>query len=102
MTLKAPRINTIEEALEIFKSNPKDIDLVLTDWSMPSVTGDRLAEIMMGIEPETKVVLFSAFDDGITNENFEPRGIRRVLKKPISMEVLAFTIRQVLKETPEK
>jgi len=95
-------VNTTEEALDIFKSNPKDIDMVLTDWSMPTMTGDRLAEIMIGIEPETRVVLFSAFDDGITNEKFEPRGIRRVLKKPISMEVLAFTLRQVLKETPPK
>lgn len=94
-------VNSTTDALDIFKSDPADIDLVLTDWSMPAITGDRLAEMMVGIKPDTRVILFSAFDDGITNENFEPRGIRRVLKKPISMEVLAFTLRQVLKETPE-
>jgi len=93
--------NSSEKALEIFQSNPESIDLVLTDWSMPAITGDRLAETMVEIKANSKVILFSAFDDGITKGNFEPRCIRRVLKKPISMEVLAFTIRQVI-ETPNE
>lgn len=93
--------NSSEKALEIFQSNPEDINLVLTDWAMPGMTGDRLAEKMMAVKKDAKVILFSAFDDGITQKNFEPRCIRRVLKKPISMEVLAFTIRQVL-QTPNE
>lgn len=93
--------NSSEKALEIFQSNPEDINLVLTDWAMPGMTGDRLAEKMMAVKKDAKVILFSAFDDGITQKNFEPRCIRRVLKKPISMEVLAFTIRQVI-ETPNE
>ena len=93
--------NSSEQALDIFQSNPEDINLVLTDWAMPGMTGDRLAEKMLDIKSGTKVILFSAFDDGITKGNFEPRCIRRVLKKPISMEVLAFTIRQVI-ETPNE
>lgn len=93
--------NSSENALEIFQSNPEDIHLVLTDWAMPGMTGDRLAEKMLEIKTGTKVILFSAFDDGITKGNFEPRCIRRVLRKPISMEVLAFTIRQVI-ETPNE
>jgi len=93
--------NSSEKAIEIFQSNPEDINLVLTDWAIPGMTGDRLAEKMSEIKADTKVILFSAFDDGITQGNFEPRCIRRVLKKPISMEVLAFTIRQVI-ETPNE
>lgn len=91
--------NSSTEALEIFESNPEDVDLVLTDWAMPAITGDRLAEKMLAVKADTKVILFSAFDDGITKENYDPKSIRRVLKKPISMEVLAFTLRQVL-DTP--
>lgn len=91
--------NSTGDALDIFQANPEGIALVLTDWSMPTMTGDRLAEMMIAIRTDAKVILFSAFDDGITKENFNPRAIRRVLKKPISMEVLAFTIRQVL-DTP--
>jgi len=88
--------NSSTEALEIFESAPQDIDLVLTDWAMPAITGDRLAEKMIAVRADTKVIMFSAFDDGITKENYEPKSIRRVLKKPISMEVLAFSLRQVL------
>jgi len=93
--------NSSTEALEIFESDPQDFDLVLTDWAMPAITGDRLAEKMIAVKADTKVILFSAFDDGITKENFDPKSIRRVLKKPISMEVLAFTLRQVL-DTPNE
>jgi signal transduction histidine kinase len=93
--------NSSTEALEVFEADPADIDLVLTDWAMPAITGDRLAEKMIARKADTKVILFSAFDDGITKENFDPKSIRRVLKKPISMEVLAFTLRQVL-DTPNE
>ena len=93
--------NSSTEALEVFESDPQDIDLVLTDWAMPAITGDRLAEKMLAVKADTKVIMFSAFDDGITKENYDPKSIRRVLKKPISMEVLAFTLRQVL-DTPEE
>ena len=93
--------NSSTEALEIFESDPQDFDLVLTDWAMPAITGDRLAEKMLAVRPGTKVIMFSAFDDGITKENYDPKSIRRILKKPISMEILAFTLRQVL-DTPDE
>ncbi len=88
--------NSSAEALETFQTHLEKIDLVITDWAMPGITGDRMAEMMLEIKPDTKVVLYSAFDDGITRDNFRPQGIRRTLKKPLSMEKLAFTVRQVL------
>jgi len=96
--------NSSKEALETFQTHLEDLDLVITDWAMPEITGDRLAEMMVEIKPGTKVILYSAFDDGITKGNFRPQYIgnfrpqyiRRTLKKPLSMEKLAYTVRQVL------
>ena len=80
--------NSSEEALETFQAHLGKLDLVITDWAMPGITGDRLAEMMLEIKPDTKVILFSAFDDGITKGNFQPQNIRYTLKKPIIEEYL--------------
>ncbi len=92
-------INSAEEALEIYRKDPGSIDLLITDWTMPGLTGDRLAEKVIEIRADAKVIIYSAFSGEIDTVKFRANGIRDTLEKPISMENLANTVRIVLDES---
>ncbi len=92
-------VNNSEEALEIYRDNPDSIDLVITDWTMPRLTGDRLAEKINEIRNDAKIIIYSAFSGEFNQVKFRANGIRDALEKPISMENLANTVRIVLDES---
>jgi signal transduction histidine kinase len=92
-------VNSSEEALEIYRQDPDRIDLLITDWTMPGLTGDRLAEKVTEIRSDAKVIIYSAFSGEIDHVKFRANGIRDALEKPISMENLASTVRIVLDES---
>jgi CheY-like chemotaxis protein len=84
------------EALEVFRSEPEAFDLVITDQSMPRLTGIKLAEKMMRIRPDIPVILCTGFSEGIDGEKARATGIREFMMKPFSVRQLAETIRRVL------
>jgi len=90
------KVNSSKEALSVYQQSPQDINLVITDWAMPEITGDRLAEMLIKINPATRVILCSAFDEGVDFEKLAARGIREILKKPVDMNKLAAVVRKVL------
>jgi signal transduction histidine kinase len=92
-------VESSEEALEIYQNDPDRIDLLLTDWTMPGLTGDRLAEKVNEIRSDAKVIIYSAFSGEIDHVKFRANGIRDSLEKPISMQNLANTVRIVLDES---
>lgn len=92
-------VDSSEEALEMYRQAPDSIDLILTDWTMPGITGDRLAELVTEIRSDAKVIIYSAFSGELDQVKFRTNGIRDVLEKPISMENLANTVRIVLDES---
>jgi len=94
------KVNSAKEALEVYRQSHEDIDLVITDWAMPEITGDHLAKMMLRINRKAKVVLFSAFEEGFDAEALFSSGIREILKKPIVMEKLAVVVRKVLDAEP--
>jgi PAS domain S-box-containing protein len=83
-------------ALDMFRANPQGFDLVITDLTMPGITGIKLAEAIHEISPSTPIVLCTGFDEGISRENARMIGIRAILSKPISGAELSRTIRLVL------
>jgi signal transduction histidine kinase/ActR/RegA family two-component response regulator len=85
-----------EEALEEFAAQPDQFDLVLTDMTMPKMTGDQLARKMMDIKPEIPVILCTGFNEAITEEKALAMGIDKFVMKPIVKDKLANTIRAVL------
>jgi signal transduction histidine kinase/CheY-like chemotaxis protein len=89
-----------EEALTLFKSNPADFDLVITDLTMPKMTGDLLAQEFMRIRPEIPVILFTGYSDLVSRERFNALGIRDCLMKPLTRKDLAESIRRIL-DPPE-
>jgi PAS domain S-box-containing protein len=84
------------EALELFKSHPKDFDLVITDMTMPNMTGDQLALKLMSIRPETPVMICTGYSEKITNELLERVNIKALILKPIIRNELLISVRSIL------
>ncbi|MGB2688213.1 MAG: PAS domain S-box protein [Desulfobacterales bacterium] len=89
------RINSIE-AFELFKTRPDAFDLVITDLTMPNMTGDELAKKLMAIRPDIPVILCTGFSTRITEEKSKNMGIRAFILKPLIRKDIAGTIRKVL------
>jgi PAS domain S-box-containing protein len=84
------------EALELFKVQPDKFDLVITDLTMPNMTGDELAQKLMAIRPDIPVILCTGFSTKMTAEKTKKMGIRAFVLKPVIKQDLAETIRTVL------
>ncbi len=85
------------EALELFESSPETFDLVITDMSMPKITGIELSSRLNEIRPDIPVVLITGFSAGITKETIKKANIREMVMKPIISGVLAEAIEKALK-----
>ncbi|MBW1731994.1 MAG: response regulator, partial [Deltaproteobacteria bacterium] len=84
------------EALELFKTKPEEFDLVITDMTMPHMTGDILAQKLMEIRPSIPVIICTGFSERISAEKAKQMGIQGFAMKPLIMEDLARIIREVL------
>ena len=84
------------EALELFRNDPGAFDLVVTDMTMPNMTGVELAQELLRIRPGLPVILCTGFSETITPENAKQYGLREVIMKPIILDQLAAVIRREL------
>ncbi|MCP4691797.1 MAG: response regulator, partial [Desulfobacterales bacterium] len=84
------------EALETFKARPDGFDLILSDVTMPRITGIDLAREILSIRPDMPIILFSGFRKKKVMENAEAIGVRDFIIKPIGTRDLAAVIRTVL------
>ncbi len=86
------------QALETFKelSTQRPFDLVLTDMTMPGLTGFELARELLDIAPQISVVLITGFSRSLNIEAALELGISEVIMKPVTLEKLAKTVRAVL------
>jgi CheY-like chemotaxis protein len=84
------------EALEIFKRNPHQFDLVITDFTMPGLTGAKLAEELLRIRPDLPIIMSTGFSDRISPELAREMGIKSFVYKPLSAKEMARVIRQAL------
>jgi signal transduction histidine kinase len=84
------------KALEMFRVNPGQFDLVITDMTMPKMTGDKLAGEMLKIRPNMPIILCTGYSQKMSSHRAREIGIRKYLKKPIQMGPLARAVREVL------
>ena len=90
------------DALAAFQTNPDSFDLVITDMTMPNMTGDKLACELIKIRPTVPVILCTGFSEMMSKEKAESLGIKGFLMKPVTMPDFSTTIRKVLhKDTAE-
>ncbi len=90
------------EALEVFTADPGAFDLVVTDMTMPMMTGDRLAAELMKMRPELPVLICTGFSHKITPEKAERIGVRGVIKKPVIKTKLSEMVRKALDERRQR
>ena len=86
------------EALELFRNKYSTFDLVITDQSMPNMTGERLAKEMMAIRPDIPIVMCTGFSSVIDEHKAAEIGIVAFLLKPVLKKELASTVRKVLSQ----
>jgi len=84
------------EALEVFRKQPENFDLVITDMTMPKMTGDKLATELLSIRPGIPIILCTGFSERITGEKAKEMGIRKFVMKPLVKSELAKAVREVL------
>jgi len=89
------------EALEEFKQNPNKYDLVLSDYMMPNMTGDKLAMEIRKINKTVPIVLATGFSNNITKEVALSLGITEFLMKPIVGNDLCRAVRECLENARE-
>jgi PAS domain S-box-containing protein len=84
------------EALEVFCSQPDMFDLVLTDQTMPNMTGVEFAGELMALRKDIPVILFTGFSETIDEEKAKSMGIVELIMKPLVMREMAEKIRNIL------
>jgi CheY-like chemotaxis protein len=87
------------EALEAFRANPDKFDLVITDMTMPNMTGDKLAVELIKIRSDIPVILCTGFSEMMSKEKAESLGIKGFLMKPVVLKDLSGMIRKVLDQS---
>ncbi|KGM43803.1 hypothetical protein JY97_04875 [Alkalispirochaeta odontotermitis] len=91
--------NSAADALALFAGQSDQFDLVITDMTMPKMTGDKLTGELRKIRPDIPVILCTGYSELIFKEKAESLGIRGFMMKPVTMQQLSVMIRSVLDNT---
>ena len=91
-----------QEALQAFRTTPDSFDLLITDLTMPQLTGIQLASEVNAIRADLPIILLSGFSETMNAEKAKSLGIREYIMKPVIKKELAQVIRKVLDEKPSQ
>src|SRR5215831_19507234 len=86
------------EALQTFQAEPWQFDLVITDQTMPVMTGERLARELRRIRPDIPIILCTGFSHTMTASKAQTLGVDAFLLKPLGFRELGVAIQQVLEQ----
>jgi two-component system cell cycle sensor histidine kinase/response regulator CckA len=89
-----PETNSLR-ALEIFRSRPGDFGLIITDYTMPKLSGADLSKEIRQIRPDIPIILCTGFSEKVTPTVAMDLGMEFVMK-PFSMKQIAELVRKVL------
>lgn len=84
------------DALDLFKAHPDDFDLVITDLTMPKMSGIELAKEVLKINPNIPIILCSGYSTQVTDVDALEIGIQAFCMKPITIKQLANVTRKAL------
>jgi CheY-like chemotaxis protein len=85
-----------EDALELFRQDPHRFDVVITDLTMPQMTGLELAEKLSLIRPGLPIILCTGMNQAVSKPDVKGSGISLVIQKPASRSEMAQAVRKVL------
>jgi CheY-like chemotaxis protein len=86
------------DALATFKADPDAFDLVITDMSMPNMTGEQLAREMVARRPDIPIIICTGFSERMNEDLARAMGFKALLTKPILRSALSAEVRRVLDE----
>jgi len=86
------------DALDTFRTNPNNFDLVITDRGMPNMTGEQLVHEFLSIRPGIPIIFCSGFYEDSNEKTVRNMGVKGLLQKPVSISDLAGMARKVLDE----
>jgi PAS domain S-box-containing protein len=89
-----------DEALHFVQTHTPEVDLVISDLTMPKLTGLELAQSLQSLETPPPVVICTGHNEGLSKSEAAAMGIRELLLKPVTVNKLAVTVRQVLDAQP--
>ena len=82
------------EAIRILEDT--SVDLVITDLTMPEMTGKELAQEILHIRPNVPIILFTGLSDQMTEKEVETSGISELVMKPVNMDYIARKVRKAI------
>jgi PAS domain S-box-containing protein len=83
-------------AFELFRQSPDEFDLVITDMTMPDMTGDVLARKLIAIRPDIPIIVCTGYSERINPDIVKEIGIKELAMKPVVMKDIAQLIKRVL------
>ena len=84
------------EALARFKADPGAFDLLITDQTMPQLTGSRICEEVLGLRPDLPIILCTGYSETVDAAGARALGVREFLMKPYSVSEMAKAVRRAL------
>lgn len=90
------------EALEAFQAKPDKYDLIITDQTMPNLTGIEFAKKILAIRPDMPIILATGFSEQTTPERARQIGIRDFLMKPLVAQEIGKAMRRALDDSKER
>lgn len=93
---KVTALNNSQDALNYFEKNSNNIDLVITDQTMPNLTGLDIANQMLSISKKMPIILCTGYSENVEDQKAENTNIRAFLNKPIHSDELINTISSLL------
>ncbi len=85
--------------MRTFKATPEAFNLVITDQTMPDLTGTELARAMLKVNPDLPIILSTGYSSTIDEDGAYEVGIKSFVSKPLDKRKLAEEVRRVLDET---
>ena len=90
------------EALDLFRQTPDEFDLVITDMTMPNMTGDVLAKKLISIRPDIPIIVCTGYSARINPDIIKEIGIKEMAMKPVVMKDIAQMIHRVLSREADR
>jgi CheY-like chemotaxis protein len=86
------------EALRVFTDNPEVFGLVITDQTMPDMTGIVLAKEVLAVRKDMPIIICTGYSETLSAEKAREAGIRAFVMKPVTKKEMAQAIRRVLEQ----
>ena len=91
-------MSSSSEALRVFCGDPERFDVVVTDQTMPDLSGIEFSRELLSVRPDIPVVLFSGYSDMVDALAAKAAGIREYLVKPMGIDTLASSLERIMGE----